>query len=92
MRHPFALEVLAAYLRQHLPGFGGELTAQQFEPRVLAALGIPREDPYVQAYCKRSGRASLPDWDYNMAFNVFRLARPIAEVGWRQVTGRPFAR
>ena len=30
MRHPFALEPLAAYLRQHLPGFGGELTAQQF--------------------------------------------------------------
>ena len=30
MRHPFALEPLAAYLRQHLPGFGGELTGQQF--------------------------------------------------------------
>ena len=30
MRHPFALEPLAAHLRRHLPGFGGELTAQQF--------------------------------------------------------------
>ncbi len=79
----------------------------------LAALGIPSEDAYVQAYCQRSGRASLPDWNYYMAFNMFRmaailqgilhralhgsaasaeaeqtgrLARPMAEAGWRQVT------
>ena len=85
----------------------------------LAALGIPLEDAYVQAYCKRSGRASLPDWDYYMAFNMFRmaailqgilqralqgsaasaeaeqtgrLARPMAEAGWRQVTDQLRAR
>jgi aminoglycoside phosphotransferase (APT) family kinase protein len=81
----------------------------------LTALGIPLEDAYVKAYCKRTGRASLPDWDYYMAFNMFRmaailqgilhralhgnaasaeaeqtgrLARPMAEAGWRQVTER----
>ena len=80
----------------------------------LAALGIPAEHAYVQAYCRRTGRSSLPDWDYHMAFNMFRmaailqgvlhralngnaasaeaerngrLARPMAEAGWRQVTG-----
>ena len=85
----------------------------------LAALGIPLEDAHVQAYCKRSGRASLPDWDYFMVFNMFRmaailqgilhralhgsaasaeaeqtgrLARPMAEAGWRQVTDQPRAR
>jgi len=78
----------------------------------LRALGIPEEDAYVRAYCKRTGRESLPDWDYYMAFNMFRmaailqgilaralqgsatsaqaeetgrLARPMAEAGWRQV-------
>ena len=30
MRHPFALDPLAAYLRQHLPGFGGEVRVKQF--------------------------------------------------------------
>jgi len=40
----------------------------------LPALGIPEEDPYVRAYCKRTGRDSLPDWDYYMAFNMFRMA------------------
>jgi aminoglycoside phosphotransferase (APT) family kinase protein len=80
----------------------------------LAALGIPDEAAYVQAYARRTGRPSLPDWDYYMAFNMFRmaailqgirqralqgnaasaeaeqtgrLARPMAEAGWRQVTG-----
>ena len=85
----------------------------------LATLGIPLENAYVQAYCKRSGRAALADWDYFMAFNMFRmaailqgilhralhgsaasaeaeqtgrLARPIAEAGWRQVTDQQRAR
>ena len=85
----------------------------------LAPLGIPLENAYVQAYCKRSGRAALADWDYYMAFNMFRmaailqgilhralhgsaasaeaeqtgrLARPIAEAGWRQVTDQQRAR
>ena len=40
----------------------------------LTALGIPAEDAYVQAYCKRTGRDALADWDYYMAFNLFRMA------------------
>ena len=40
----------------------------------LAALGIPDEDAYVAAYCRRSGRAALPHWDYYLAFNMFRMA------------------
>ncbi len=40
----------------------------------LAALGIPSEDVYLAAYCKRTGRAGLPHWDYYMAFNMFRMA------------------
>ncbi|MBI3094808.1 MAG: phosphotransferase [Rhodocyclales bacterium] len=42
----------------------------------LAALGIPSEAEYVAAYCKRTGRAPIPprDWEFYMAFNMFRLA------------------
>ena len=40
----------------------------------LAALGIPSEDAYLAAYCRRTGRAELPHWDYCLAFNMFRMA------------------
>lgn len=40
----------------------------------LAELGIPPEDEYIAAYCRRTGRQSLPHVDYLMAFVLFRLA------------------
>ena len=53
----------------------------------LAALGVPREDAYVQAYCKRTGRSSLPDWDYYMAFNLFRMAAILQGILHRALHG-----
>jgi len=38
------------------------------------ALGIPSEEDYVAAYCRRTGRGGVPDWDFFMAFGLFRLA------------------
>lgn len=40
----------------------------------IAALGIPGEEEYVAAYCARTGRESLPGYDFYVAFNFFRLA------------------
>ena len=40
----------------------------------LADLGIPRERYYVEAYCRRTGRDSLPNLDYLAVFVMFRLA------------------
>ena len=42
----------------------------------LAALGVPGETEYVQSYCRRTGRDAVPatDWEYYMAYNLFRLA------------------
>ena len=40
----------------------------------LAALNIPSEAEYVAAYCKRTGRDGIPDLDFYMAYNLFRLA------------------
>jgi aminoglycoside phosphotransferase (APT) family kinase protein len=40
----------------------------------FAELGIPTEQEYVDAYCQRTGRGSLPHLDYLMVFVMFRLA------------------
>ena len=44
----------------------------------LAALGIPSEADYVRRYCERTGRADpqavMADWNFYMAYNLFRMA------------------
>jgi aminoglycoside phosphotransferase (APT) family kinase protein len=40
----------------------------------LAALGIPDEAAYRKAYCRRTGREDIPNWDFYIAYNMFRLA------------------
>ena len=40
----------------------------------LPSLGIPTEEEYVAAYCRRTGRTRIAHWDYYMAYNMFRLA------------------
>ncbi len=40
----------------------------------LARLNIPDEQEYVAAYCKARGIDSIADWDFYVAFNLFRLA------------------
>ena len=44
----------------------------------LAALGIPDEKSYVRRYCERTGRpdpdAVMRDWNFYLAYNMFRLA------------------
>ena len=55
----------------------------------LAALGIPSEADYVAAYCRRTGRTHIPerDWEYYMAFNMFRLAGIMQGIMARAVQG-----
>jgi aminoglycoside phosphotransferase (APT) family kinase protein len=40
----------------------------------LGALGIPTEDEYVAEYCRRTGRAGIPDWEFYLIFNMFRIS------------------
>lgn len=40
----------------------------------LEALGIPSEEEYVAAYCKRTGRESVPSGAFYLAYNLFRMA------------------
>jgi aminoglycoside phosphotransferase (APT) family kinase protein len=38
------------------------------------ASGIPTEGQYVAAYCRRTGRDRIEDFDFYLAFSLFRLA------------------
>ena len=53
----------------------------------LAALGIPTEDDYVAAYCRRTGREALPNKDYLIVFCLFRLAAILHGIKGRLVRG-----
>ena len=53
----------------------------------LAALGIPSEEDYVAAYCRRTGRERLPNKDYLVVFCLFRLAAIIHGIKGRLARG-----
>ncbi|MBN9218721.1 MAG: phosphotransferase family protein [Mesorhizobium sp.] len=38
------------------------------------ALGLPSEEDYVAAYCRRRGLAGIGNWTFFLAFSFFRLA------------------
>ena len=55
-----------------------------------AALGIPSERAYVEAYCRRTGRdtaRTLAHWDFYLAYNLFRLAAILQGIKKRAVDG-----
>ena len=57
----------------------------------LAALGIPGERDYVRRYCERTGRADpdavMADWNFYLAYNLFRLAAITQGIAKRVVDG-----
>jgi aminoglycoside phosphotransferase (APT) family kinase protein len=53
----------------------------------LAKLGIPSEEEYLAAYCRRTGRDSIPDWDFYIAFAMFRLAAIAQGIMGRVIAG-----
>lgn len=40
----------------------------------IEALGIPSEEEYVAAYCRRTGSDVAGDWTFYVAFSLFRIA------------------
>lgn len=65
--HPLAdlaYNMLPFRLRpEQFEGFAGERPA-----------GIPTEQEYLEAYCRRTGRPGIPQWDWYIVFAMFRLA------------------
>ena len=57
----------------------------------LAALGIPSERDYVARYCERTGRgdvdAVMADWNFYLAYNLFRIAGILQGIAKRVETG-----
>ncbi len=57
----------------------------------LAALGIPSEMDYVRRYCERTHRpdpaALMADWNFYLAYNLFRLASITQGIAKRVVDG-----
>ena len=68
------------------------LTSEQFRGMAehdLAALGIPAETEYVRWYCERTGRDRIDpvEWEFAMAFSMFRLAAILQGIAKRAIDG-----
>jgi aminoglycoside phosphotransferase (APT) family kinase protein len=57
----------------------------------LPELGIPSEEAYVRQYCERTGLVTpdqlTQDWNFYMAYNLFRMAAILQGIGKRVETG-----
>jgi aminoglycoside phosphotransferase (APT) family kinase protein len=66
-------------------------TGRGIEGLDLAALGIPDEKTYVRRYCERTGRvdpdAVMADWNFYMAYNLFRMAGILQGIAKRAADG-----
>ncbi|WP_027056700.1 phosphotransferase [Mesorhizobium erdmanii] len=68
--HPFA-DIAYQCMQWRLPhasGFRGLGGVDR------AALGLPSEEDYVAAYCRRRGLTGIGNWTFFLAFSFFRLA------------------
>lgn len=99
--HPIEARVVAVLdwelstLGHPLADFAYNVMMYRMPPHIVAgladadleALGIPQEDAYVAAYCRRTGRSSIPNLDYYIAFNFFRLAAIFHGIKGRVIRG-----
>jgi acyl-CoA dehydrogenase len=61
-----AYNMMAWYLPER--AFGG------FTDRDITGSGIPTQTQYLQSYCLAVGRPDIADWNFYVAFAMFRLA------------------
>lgn len=57
----------------------------------LQSLGIPAEQEYIRRYCERTGfstpEALAPDWNFYLAYNMFRIAAILQGIAKRVEAG-----
>lgn len=57
----------------------------------IKALGIPSEQEYIRRYCERTGfstpEALAPDWNFYLAYNMFRIAAILQGIAKRVEDG-----
>jgi aminoglycoside phosphotransferase (APT) family kinase protein len=49
--------------------------------------GIPSEQEYLRSYCQLTGRGSLPEWEFYVAFAMFRFAAIFQGIMGRVIAG-----
>lgn len=53
----------------------------------FAGLGIPDEPEYLAAYCRRTGRNAIPDWEFYLVYSLFRIAAILQGIAKRAIDG-----
>jgi aminoglycoside phosphotransferase (APT) family kinase protein len=53
----------------------------------LAELGLPSETAYIEGYCKRTGRHGIGNYEFYIAFNMFRFSAILHGIKGRLIRG-----
>ena len=72
-------------MQYYFPDSGSRLSG--YKGLNLSELGIPEETDYVDDYCRRTGRSGIVDWEFFMAFSMFRIAGIVQGVYRRGLDG-----
>lgn len=68
--HPFA-DLAYQCMQYYMPGGRG---LPGLADANLEELGIPSEQEYIEMYCQRMGLKPIENWNFYLAFSLFRLA------------------
>ncbi|MEM8817817.1 MAG: phosphotransferase family protein, partial [Pseudomonadota bacterium] len=82
--HPYA-DVGYLCMQLRMPQGVGNMSG--LRGKDLAALGIPDQDSYLDAYCRRMGIDRIDNFNFYVAFSFFRLAAIVQGVARRAVEG-----
>lgn len=81
--HPYA-DLAYQCMQYHIPSGAGLPGLANVD---LAKLGIPDEQEYVSMYCEQMGYKEIPQWNFYLAFSLFRLAAICQGVAKRSQMG-----
>jgi aminoglycoside phosphotransferase (APT) family kinase protein len=82
--HPLA-DLAYNCMLYHIPASSGRNMG--YAGLDLRALGIPSEEDYVAAYCRRTDRTGISNWSFFLAFSIFRVAAIVQGVYKRGLDG-----